>query len=278
MQKEDTRKKIIKILQAARESGKGKLTYSELKKEVGVSDPVLAKHLKRLIEEGIVKEEIDRRDRRIKWYEINISGLNELKNDLLSVRLAIWIISELGKIYDDYRDKMLRCKNDYKCLNNITKEFINSVREIIANFVFLCHPDDISLFCTTMWFLSSMFNALFANIKEIVIHEDAIKFFEELKKKDVKTLFDEVKNDLYKLIVWWTCLAQTTPEEMRKVIEKYYDRDVVEIACRVWLGAREGAIKALDVICNTWIGKAIKVNSADVPSFEDIIKSKVEKR
>ncbi|GEM_PF-3267518 len=84
---EENKKRILSALYT------GPKTWNELLKITGFSRGTLAKHLKRLLDEGLISEEIDRRDRRIKIYRINEKGLEYLKDFVMGFVLYIkWIL------------------------------------------------------------------------------------------------------------------------------------------------------------------------------------------
>ncbi len=105
-----TKRRILELL-ASSERG---LSWRELKSELKVSDPVLAKHLKRLLEEGLITEEIDKEDRRIKIYKISDKGLFLLKKDILTAyffmliceRFAYYSAAPLMKYH--YKDENIK--------------------------------------------------------------------------------------------------------------------------------------------------------------------------
>ncbi len=67
--------------------------WQELKNETGLSDPVLAKHIRDLIKLGLITEEINPKDRRKKIYKIRHK---ELPTAVLVDALSIYILYELS--------------------------------------------------------------------------------------------------------------------------------------------------------------------------------------
>jgi|Deesub1362B_J571_1020462.scaffolds.fasta_scaffold02272_9 DNA-binding MarR family transcriptional regulator len=65
--------------------------WKKLKEITGFADSVLAKHIKQLEKLGLIRTEIDRRDRRKKRYYVNKEGIEQLHEDLL----GLWFFTKL---------------------------------------------------------------------------------------------------------------------------------------------------------------------------------------
>lgn len=85
---------LIKILEGAK-------SWKEIKKLAKLADATLAKHIKALLEEGLITEEIDRKDRRRKIYSITEKG----KERLTHYEIAKFVLDEYSKQSADFRGR-----------------------------------------------------------------------------------------------------------------------------------------------------------------------------
>jgi len=84
-QLDENQKKIILLL------ADGPRTWKELLNLTGFARGTLAKHLKRLLDKGLITERIDKKDRRIKIYELNFNPdvVTTLAVDFLALDLNL---------------------------------------------------------------------------------------------------------------------------------------------------------------------------------------------
>lgn len=270
MTESDTKMRILKLL-ASSERG---LSWKELKAELKVSDPVLAKHLKKLIEEGLITEEIDKKDRRVKRYKLNKIGLDALREELLGFLCYIWMTRNIERIWRETRKKMSECR-DEECIKAIAVEYCESIRNMIGNFFFLTCPDDFTIFVNALGYLCEVFKLHFAKMRKLFVTKEIEEFFSELKRRDTEDLLKEVLAWIKGLMINWMCLVQTSPEEAKEVIAKYYCiRDEKELSAILeeYLILREDARNWLDAVKSSWIGKMIKIDPSEIPTFEEFIR------
>ncbi len=116
--KSDTKQKILELL-AVKERG-----WKELKAELGISDPVLSKHIKTLLEKGLITEEIDKKDRRKKIYRINDKGLEQLLDDLLAIRISLDLLVEESEVKEECK----RIKNS----EDRRKKFLDNIQKMVG--------------------------------------------------------------------------------------------------------------------------------------------------
>lgn len=107
----------------------GPKTWQELKKETAFSDRTLAKHIKRLLDKGLITEEIDRKDRRRKIYRINEEGLKQLYDDLLAIDLALTLFLK-------EEDILKECKK-IENIDERRKYLINKIKENVGDLFIL---------------------------------------------------------------------------------------------------------------------------------------------
>ena len=74
----------------------GPKRWKNLKEETKLSDRTLAKRLKSLIRKGMITEEIDEKDRRVKIYKITEKGVKASTQFRVSIGLAL----KIGKLFD----------------------------------------------------------------------------------------------------------------------------------------------------------------------------------
>jgi len=106
----------------------GSKKWFELLNETGLSKKGLAKHLKRLLEEGLIGEEIDKKDRRVKIYSITEKGkqyLEEIKkreseNSYKKVKLAI--VSKLPQLSEEERKRVEKLLEELKELLEVEEQ------------------------------------------------------------------------------------------------------------------------------------------------------------
>ncbi|RLI76899.1 hypothetical protein DRP05_11840 [Archaeoglobales archaeon] len=93
----ESRERILQALVS------GAKSWKETKELAKLADATLAKHIKALLEEGLITEEIDRKDRRRKIYRLSDRGLEPLKESFL----ALLIFFEIVKMYSHARFKWI---------------------------------------------------------------------------------------------------------------------------------------------------------------------------
>ena len=114
------------------------MRWLDLKNSLKVSDPVLAKHIKRLISKGLIKEQVDPTDRRRKIYFLTDAGKKAIALEKEIYSKICKKLSELEKrcknklkdktIYDNYNDgKILILWEDAEKLIQILSECLGSL-------------------------------------------------------------------------------------------------------------------------------------------------------
>lgn len=250
-------KKIIQALTT------GEKDWQYLKSKTKLSERTLSKHLKRLIERGVIEERIDPKDRRKKIYRL--ASIDPLRDDLITLNLMLWMESTLANLYNKHFSKERITQEDIS-------EYIKEFRLQIADFLLLCHPDDMLYYSSAVYTLSEWRKSLFDEVKQLSLGEEGIQFWEELKNMPTEELFKRASAYLKTRILTWLCYARTSEDEIKKVLQKYVSSESFEEVYKVALKRKREAEEALEKVKNLWIYQAIKINESEIPSYEDIVR------
>lgn len=267
----ENRRKILQALFSGAE------TWEELKKTTKLADATLAKHIKELLKEGLITEEIDPKDRRRKIYRPIKSGLEELREELIAFKLFTFLTEKIYNIWNTYNEEFRKCKGNKKCENEVVNKYLNEICTLIGRFFFLCFPDDSCLFTKTIEYLSDIHGTFLSEIRRYIISQEEERFLTSIKETDTEELLEYVLKWLSGFMAYWKCLAQTTPEEIRQVLEKIYDKKEVDTIIDIFLEEKEKAVSRLKSLENTWIAKMVKIDQSEIPTFEEILVKKISK-
>ncbi len=165
--------------------------WKELLNETKFARGTLAKHLKRLLERGLITERIDPNDRRRKIYVLNIDGLKALAEVILAVDLAILLMQDEEQILRECQ----RIENP----DERRKHFLNEVRLNVG-----------TLFVTSLAGYPTAEKIalkaldLYATLTDMRIFapldEDVKELYNELFAKDVQTIYEDLKNRVKKYV------------------------------------------------------------------------------
>ena len=76
-------------------------TWYELLEHTGFAKATLAKHIKNLLEKGLITEEVDKKDRRRKIYRINEKGFQMIEEDLLAIYISTHLRLYFSQLFDE---------------------------------------------------------------------------------------------------------------------------------------------------------------------------------
>ena len=220
----DTKKKILELLVIKERDWKG------LKKELGVSDPVLAKHIRELEEKGLIRTEISRKDRRKKIYKINEEGFKAIRIDLASFLIYVGLMDAIKIKLAELKEKSLKeVKKEYKPAYELVGSLIlekdaEELRKLIINsFGSLCLEamilggDYLKLYCKVVDLFAPVLDMIYLlkdgeiiGFRDYVLERD--KLFQEtvgkLKLKDFEKVVEAIKDILKKDLMFHKALLQ----------------------------------------------------------------------
>jgi len=242
---EKNEKRILQILTL------GPKTWEELKNETGFAPSTLSKHLKRLLERGLIAEEISKVDRRKKIYRL--SSFDAIRDELISLGYFILLInvsSHLLKTLD--REK-----------------FVEELKDMIGSFLIATSPS-----------IQRGFKALELFLK---LHYPFFEDYNDLMKEalirielqETEDLLKDTRSKLKEMILSFLALTKPSVEEMKNVIGKYFDKpdEALEVILK-WRRVGEEFLKTVE---NLWISKTIEIKEEEIPPFEEFIQSLINK-
>jgi len=242
----------------------GPKTWQELLNLTGFAKATLAKHIKKLLDQGLIDEEIDKKDRRRKIYRLNKEGYEALRDELLAFKLYTKLFEKIHKcLYTQYEKKTI-------------KDLARDVCCIIGEFFFLCFPSDFDLFVMTLGYLGNIHETLLKDLRKIVVSQEDESILKSIKDEETEQLLKYDLVWLKRFMTTWKCLAETTPEEMRKALEKFYNKDEVDERLAVYLEEKKKARSMLEALKDSQIAKIAKIEPSEIPTFEDLLKQGIE--
>lgn len=169
----ENRKTILQLL-AARGH-----TWKELKEKTGLSDPVLAKHIKALLKGGLITEEVSEKDRRVKIYRIKGSGIEYM---------GAWIRGLY--FYKVLQEDLLQEASDAGLDADKLAKIIGQLF-IIASYK---RQRALKTYLTAVELFGFGLHSILASLDIIDRRAlDEIELFDEIEKKDPKDLLNEIK-------------------------------------------------------------------------------------
>jgi len=202
----------------------GEKKWNELLELTGLSKKGLAKHLKRLIEKGVVNDQIDKRDRRVKIYSLNPDLTPE---NVIQEMLTIILLKKLAIEFMELDIKAMESGQDLK------KEIYNLIGRHYFSFSLENRGREILL--KSLRYLAIGWNYAFENYTDEEIEkwldEKAKGGKEKLLKEGTWTL-REILEEAY-IYSWIAQHGDTYLDEIKKIGLKYRKKsEVVEKVIR----------------------------------------------
>ncbi len=241
---EEKEKKILTALI------EGPKTWAELLELTGFARGTLAKYLKKLLEKGLITEEIDKRDRRVKRYKINEKGFEAIRIDLTAFLLYVGLMDSIKIKVVELKEKGLKSVKEenklaYELFGNIVKwnDAENLRNFLIDLFGSLCLEamtlggDYFKVFCKIMYLLAPVLDLIYLQkdgeiieFREFILerHKTLKETAGNLKIKDLEKIVERVKEVLKKDLMFHKTLlqakmevekAELKPEEKKLILE-----------------------------------------------------------
>jgi DNA-binding MarR family transcriptional regulator len=232
---DENKRKILHIIKIY-DQGDG-VTWSILKEKTGLAKATLSKHLKRLIDEGLIEVTIDKRDRRITRYKINENGLRIIRQDLagfiIYVTLKNLLQLKLAELHEEFVKE--KGEKDYiTCVigANQAEKLVKWLTELIGSIsleAMLMGGDYIQTFCKTLDLFGSAISLIvvskngdFEGFREFALERNKTlqETIGKLKVKDIDCLISVVKEILKKDLEFHNALLKLKErgcEELNKM-------------------------------------------------------------